>query len=226
MLTILRLSRTLLTRPRPTNSTPTLAVGTDSQCHSCITQRQSARHFMTCTGCYQARYCNRYCQKAHWLFHKFNCKGYRLKNADLLVLDCWQDKFPEDSNVLEDFGFMNFFKAFDRQSLFLLYKDMVTLAGISAHSLDRWLCKACLREGIIQCYTNQKVTKLFKLQIEGSLKKEIITSYVSNGKAWDPQYGDCFMWFLKNHEIFSLETPSWTWDEKVDSWYATNRPLL
>ncbi len=142
---MLRLSRALSTRPRPRNSTPTSTVGTYSQCHNCKTQQESVGHFITCTGCYRSRYCNIFCQRAHWLFSKFNCKRYRLKSADIIVLDCWQHEFPEDLSVLKDFGFMNLSEAFNRQSLFILYEDIVTLAGISAHSLDQWLRRVPLR---------------------------------------------------------------------------------
>ena len=181
---------------------------------------------MICTGCHQVRYCSKACQRAHWLSHKFNCKGYRLKSADILVYDCWQEEFPEDDDVLEDFGITNFFEAFDRQSLFVLYKDMVTSEGITSYSLDKWLVKGCLREGIMHCYTRQSISKLFQWQIQGSLQEHVLESYLSTGKTWDPRCGDCFIWFLKNLETLSLDTPNWNWEEKGESWRATKLPLL
>lgn len=149
-----------------------------------------------------------------------------MKSADILVYDCWQEEFPEDDDVLEDFGITKFFEAFDRQSLFVLYKDMVTSEGITSCSLDKWLVRGCLREGIIHCYTRQSVSKLFQWQIEGSLQEHVLDSYLSTGKSWNPECGDCFEWFLKNLETLSLETPNWNWEMKVDNWHATKLPLL
>lgn len=124
------------------------------------------------------------------------------------------------------FGISNFSDPIDRQSLFLLYKDMVTSERVSAGLLEKWLSNGGVREGIIHCYTHQTFTQLFQWQLGGSLEHKILESYYSTGKTWDPQYGDCFLWLLKNHEAFSLETPNWTWEEKFDTWYAKNRPLL
>ena len=149
---------------------PTQAKLDQNQCHRCREQQTAARHLRACTGCYQVRYCSKACQKAHWPRHKFDCRGYRLKPADTLVSCCWEDEFPEDQTVLEGFHFLNFTNAFGRQSLFVLYRDMVTSAGVSAQKLDRWSSNRCLREGIIHHYTRQKITKLFQWQLEGSLQ--------------------------------------------------------
>ena len=207
-------------------SIPAFAVNSSSHCHSCKRQRDEVAHLLVCAGCHQARYCDKACQKAHWLCHKFKCKGYRLKSADILVNVCLQQEFPEDADVLEDFGIKKFFNPVDRQSLFGLYRDMVLSKKISAYLLDKWLGRDCLREGIIFCYTGQRVSKLFQWQTEGSLREHILESYSSTDKNWDPRFGDCFVWFLRSLATFSLEEPNWTLGEKVDSWRATKLPLL
>ena len=74
-----------------------------SRCFNCEKNCETKR----CTGCHQAFYCSKTCQKNHWSKHKENCIRADSSIHELFKV-CARDVFPDPgSTVARDYGFDN-----------------------------------------------------------------------------------------------------------------------
>ena len=189
-----------------------------SACASCERTSVAPARLRRCAACHDVAYCSKECQQRHWRYHKFRCSFRALNAADNLLLSCLETELPQDQSVAKVFKITNFFLPTDRQSLFLLYKNMLGSLEVSAVRLNKWQVKACLAEGIIEYYTKKSIEELQRWQHEGKLSSNIIRSYRSLPSCWDISSGDCFEWFLRNLCEFCRDEPSWTWGQKRSQW--------
>ncbi|KAI0853036.1 hypothetical protein F5Y00DRAFT_130748 [Daldinia vernicosa] len=120
---------------------------TEGECKTCdnITSRR-------CTLCGRDWYCSEHCQKQMRLYHIFYCNLRPLTTADYLCRDCFEDRMPDDPEVLDDFGF-NRCKTRDEQSHLLgVYIGLFKYFDVPSETVDGWRRNGILLDQIAQAF--------------------------------------------------------------------------
>ncbi|KAL8847331.1 MAG: hypothetical protein Q9221_007614 [Calogaya cf. arnoldii] len=158
------------------------------------------------------------------------CRHRQLTPADVLLLSCIEDKYPNDEEVQSDFHIHSFGEPEDRISAFLLYKEMLLDLRLSAWRLNKWVTGDCLREGIIQFHTRQQTSTLVGWQAEEALLEKILDAYFHSLESLGHDVTDRFSWFLENLERFGPNFARNVYIEetgqKIKDWAAQHRPLF
>jgi hypothetical protein len=105
-------------------------------CESCHEQPGNRK----CSGCSQAWYCSKQCQKDNWYRHKFDCNGKEPSTADYLVMACVKNLIPTHQQTLIDYGFQRAFTGENQSKLLGLYIGLTNeaLFNVSAKTLHHW----------------------------------------------------------------------------------------
>lgn len=85
------------------------------------------------------------------MFHRFACKG-ELTTADYLMRAVILDKFPDDPQTIEDFGFGRCETWVQKSHLLGLYKGLLIYINVSREELHRWRVEDTLKENIIRVF--------------------------------------------------------------------------
>ena len=156
------------------------------QCEYIDCDRKTAKH--QCSGCLEAWYCNKECQTADWMFHKFKCNPKNgLTTADHLWKACFDDRIPRHKQTLIDFGFERAFSSENQSSLLGVYQFLTKYRSpaIPAKALHRWR-----KRGILL----QEIKKAYGL---------IPTGY----------RGEYYTWLMNHQWVFDGKTPE-EWGQK------------
>ncbi|KAI1635726.1 hypothetical protein F4809DRAFT_429173 [Biscogniauxia mediterranea] len=115
---------------------------TQGECHAC--EEMTERH---CSLCGRDWFCNLSCQSKMGIYHLFQCNARPLTTADYLYKSCLSDEFPDDPEVLEDFGFTRC-KSTERTFLLGVYIGLFLHLQVSSEKVDLWRREDTLLENI------------------------------------------------------------------------------
>jgi hypothetical protein len=104
-----------------------------------------------CSGCKipTARYCSEKCQRDLWVLHIFECNPKKpINTAYHLARAVYRDRFPDDPQTCEDYGFEKAFTPENRSNLLGLYVGLITRVGVSPKTIHRWRQQGTLIEEI------------------------------------------------------------------------------
>ncbi|KAI9881524.1 MAG: hypothetical protein M1830_000087 [Pleopsidium flavum] len=134
-----------------------------------------------CSGCLNVWYCNQDCQRKGWQGHIFYCSPKRpLDSADWLWRACIEDKFPDDEQTCEDFGFSKLSTGGEQSNLFGLYIGLFKVLDVSTRTVHAWQMHNNLAEGIKEVFVNR---------------------LPANNR------GAYFAWFLQNQHVVNQSLP-------------------
>ena len=138
------------------------------ECHVC--GKETDRK---CSDCRKDWYCSESCQKARSTLHVFECSpGRPLNTADYLYLAIIEDRFPDDSQTREDYGFARTSSFVEEIKLFSLYKGL-NYGDVTSQEVHQW-------------------------HLEGSLVQRINESYLRYPQE---SRGEYHPWFMKNQHL-------------------------
>lgn len=111
--------------------------------------------------------------------HLTKCSARSITTADILCDDIIRDRFPQDLETLEHFGFTRCRGRKDQSHLLGLYRGLIVYLGIRAIQLNEWREKDILVSKIIEAFSK-----------------------------WpESDRGAYFPWFLRNQDILNNSTP-------------------
>ncbi|KAI0595322.1 hypothetical protein F4775DRAFT_377775 [Biscogniauxia sp. FL1348] len=126
----------------PQTAVSPTAPETQGECNVC--EEITERH---CSLCGRDWFCNLSCQSQMGIYHLFQCNARPLTTADYLYRSCLSDEFPEDAEVLEDFGFTRC-KGHERTFLLGVYIGLFVHLQVSSEKVDLWRRENTLLENI------------------------------------------------------------------------------
>ncbi|KAM6488277.1 hypothetical protein HDV62DRAFT_347456 [Trichoderma sp. SZMC 28011] len=114
---ITNISRAIAEGPKSEDAPPT----------ACTFCKNSLELAYSCKKCGVATYCDLDCYNSDWYRHKFSCSlGRPTDPTDYLVLACHTNQFPQEDDVIKQYGFLCFTSGCCRWRLFKLYRRLVT----------------------------------------------------------------------------------------------------
>lgn len=149
--------------------------------HTCSCGRPAHKRCSACSVS-TAWYCSSRCQKNDWVEHIFDCNPRReITTADHLARAVYRNRFPEDTQTCEDYGFTKAFTVDNRVNLFGLYIGLIERMGISAKTVHKW-------------------------RVSGMLIQEIKAAY---NQLPEGRRGGYYPWFLENQYVLdhTLKAP-------------------
>ncbi|EHK49775.1 hypothetical protein TRIATDRAFT_181656, partial [Trichoderma atroviride IMI 206040] len=110
--------------PRVIARGPKSEDATPAACGFC---KKSLELAHSCKKCGVATYCDLDCHSSDWYRHKFSCRlGRPTDPTDYLVLACHTNQFPQEDDVIKQYGFLCFTSGYCRWRLFELYRRLIT----------------------------------------------------------------------------------------------------
>ncbi|KAJ7600425.1 hypothetical protein C8J56DRAFT_1156816 [Mycena floridula] len=126
-----------------------LSASTTNQCDFCLTTSRK------CSRCGVSRFCSISCERGAWESHKFDCVHPSMLNtAELLELACLNNRLPDDSQTLEDFGFDRLPTYSSQAHLLRIYMDLIMHMSIPTTDLHRWQINMVLAENVTRIFTD------------------------------------------------------------------------
>lgn len=120
-------------------------------CHTC-----DIPSTLRCSGCSKVYYCSKKCQNELWPVHIFNCNPKKpINTAYYLARDARRDRFPEDPQTCEDYGFDRAFTAENRSKLLGLFQGLVNYHRVPPKTIHGWRLKGTLAEEIKKTFEKQ-----------------------------------------------------------------------
>ncbi|KAI5924399.1 hypothetical protein F4810DRAFT_141484 [Camillea tinctor] len=116
------------------------------ECEEC--EEMTDRH---CSLCGTDWFCSLSCQSKMGIYHLFQCNARPLTTADYLYRSCLSDEFPNEIEVLEDYGF-NRCKSSEKPYLLGVYIGLFIHMDVSSETVDQWRREGTLLENIKQQY--------------------------------------------------------------------------
>jgi hypothetical protein len=90
-------------------------------------------------------YCSSKCQRKHWPLHIFDCNPTKpINTAHHLARAVIQDRFPDDLQTCEDYGFERAFCVENQSNLLGLFKGLILNMGLEPQTIHRWRLKGIL----------------------------------------------------------------------------------
>lgn len=109
---------------------------------------RSVAHFSLSTSS-QPHACSERCQRELWIIHIFECRPKKsINTAYYLARACWANRFPEDPQTCEDYGFTKTFTAQNQSCLLGLYQGIFKFGGIEPETVHKWRVQGILVEKI------------------------------------------------------------------------------
>ncbi|KDQ16158.1 hypothetical protein BOTBODRAFT_144831 [Botryobasidium botryosum FD-172 SS1] len=127
--------------PEPLNSSSLMV----HYCKAC--GKPATKLCSACTS--KTWYCSSECQRSDWTFHIFDCNPRRpIDSSDYLALAVAQDRFPDDPQTKEDYGFNRALSAENQIVLLELFKGLILHRKVSSRRIHAWRVNGTLADGI------------------------------------------------------------------------------
>jgi hypothetical protein len=153
-------------------------MGNDHLCDRCEEPTPTNKR---CSSCHKVYYCSKKCQRASWPSHIFRCTpGRPIKTAFYLARDVYQDRFPEDKQTCEDYGFSRAHTSGAKSKLLGLYGGLIKYFEVSPQEIHKWM-------------------------VGGTLVQEIKATFE---KVPEGNRGGYYPWFLENQYLLDRTLPN------------------
>ncbi|KAF4123095.1 hypothetical protein GMORB2_6643 [Geosmithia morbida] len=117
---------------------------------ACAFCKETYKLTYTCQKCEAATYCDIDCYQSDRHRHKFRCSlGRPIDATDYLILSCHDVEFPQENEVLQQYGFECFASAHDKQRLFDIYQGLVVHSVVDEDDLRRAMEQDRLKELLV-----------------------------------------------------------------------------
>ncbi|KAI1501064.1 hypothetical protein F5X99DRAFT_383772 [Biscogniauxia marginata] len=150
---------------------------TQGECAICT--ELTERH---CSSCGRDWYCSSYCQEQMGVHHLFKCNSRPITTADYLYENCIADDYPDDPDVLEDFGFNRCKTHYEKTNLLGVYIGLFKFLDVQPDEVDVWRRENSLLKNITRLY--EEIPEVAR--------------------------GGYFPWLLRNPHVLSQDKPTGT----------------